>query len=324
MSFRRFRSPAGVAAVCLAYAALPLMAQAPSAALKFDVASVKVAESPMSTMQAGRGMVSGAPVFSGTRVDIGSMAMTNLIATAYHQDVRRITGPAWMSQSFFAIQAVMPEGATKEQFPEMLKALLEERFHLVARLAVSDQTAYALTVAKNGHKLKSPREVDRSGCDTWRDDPQFSGAQTCNVAQTTDGTRTSLTIRTDSKFGPSRTSISKTTYEMEFYGITMSQLTEYLTTTVMSGPSNRAQVPFTQVIDRTDLPGKWDVTVERVFEDVATSPEGGPVIPIPITPTLIANELTAGLSKVGLKLEKTTAPVEMLVVDHLDQVPTEN
>jgi len=26
----------------------------------------------------------------------------------------------------------------------------------------------------------------------------------------------------------------------------------------------------------------------------------------------------------GLNLEKTTAPVEMLVVDHLDQVPTEN
>jgi hypothetical protein len=184
-------------------AAFGVMAQTPVSGPKFEVASVKVSQSPMEMIRAGRGMVSGAPVFSGTRVEIGSMAMKNMIAAAYRLDLQHVTGPAWTTQTFFAIQAVMPDGATKEQFPEMLRALLEERFHLVAQRSVSDQPAYVLTVAKNGLKLKAASEVDRSGCDQWRDDPAFSGAKTCSVVQQPDGDRTTVTIRTDSKWGPS-------------------------------------------------------------------------------------------------------------------------
>ena len=72
------------------------------------------------------------------------------------------------------------------------------------------------------------------------------------------------------------------------------------------------------------MPEKWDVTVERAFEDVALSPQDGPTVPIPMTPALIAGELMRGFTKMGLSLEKITAPVEMVVVDRLDQTPTEN
>jgi uncharacterized protein (TIGR03435 family) len=284
---------------------------------------VKATQSPMAMMQAGKGMVSGAPVFSGTRVEIGSMALKNMIAMAFHQDIQKTTVPAWTANSFFSIQAVLPEGATKEQFPDMLRTLIEERFHLVAHRVTSDQTAYALTIAKGGHKMKPPREVDKSGCETWTDDRQMAGAKMCTLSQMADGARSSLTIRTDSKYGPSRTAISKTVSDTEFYAITMPQLAEYLSATILSGASGR-QNAFAQVVDRTELPGKWDVVVERVFEDVALSPQDGPTIPIPITPTLIANELMRGFSRMGLGMEKTTAPVEMLVVDSVDQMPTEN
>jgi len=269
---------------------MALMAQTAAPGLKFEVASVKVAQSPMEMMRAGK-MVAGGTNFSGTRVDIGSMAMKNMLASAYRMDLQRITAPAWTAQAYFSIQAVMAEGATKEQFPEMLRALLEERFHLVARRETSDQTAYALTIAKGGNKMKPPREVDKTGCDTWTDDRQFTGAQMCSSSATTDGGRTSLTVRTDSRFGPSRSSISKTVSDTEFYAITMPQLAEYLTNTILAGPAGR-QIPYAQAIDRTELQGKWDVTVERVFEDVALSPQDGPTIPIPITPGLIAGELT--------------------------------
>jgi uncharacterized protein (TIGR03435 family) len=142
---------------------VPLMAQAPT--LKFEVASVKVSQSPMEMIRAGRGGAMGGLTFSGTRVEIGSIALKNLVATAYRTDIQHVTGPAWTLQAFFSIQAVMPEGATKEQFPEMMQALLAERFHLAAHKETSDQPAYALAVGKNGHKLKAAGEVDRSGCD---------------------------------------------------------------------------------------------------------------------------------------------------------------
>jgi uncharacterized protein (TIGR03435 family) len=133
---------------------------------KFEVASVKATQSLMELMRAGRGGGPVGTVFSGTRVEIGSMALKSLVATAYRTDIQHVTGPAWTLQSYFTIQAVMPEGATKDQFPEMLRALLEERFHLTAHKETSDQPAYALTVAKNGPKLKPAADVDRSGCDT--------------------------------------------------------------------------------------------------------------------------------------------------------------
>ncbi len=160
-------------------------------------------------------------VFSGSRVEISSIAMKYLIATAYRTDVQHITAPPWTLQSVFAIQAVMPAGATKEQVPDMLKALLEERFHLVARRETSDQPAYALTVAKSGPKLKTPVDVDRSGCDTWTDDRVTSGAKICSTVLQPDGDHITLTIRTDTKWGPQRTELSKPRSDVQFFAVTM-------------------------------------------------------------------------------------------------------
>lgn len=320
----RMKGAANAAAVAITACLLvPLMAQAPSAGLKFEVASVKPAQSPMESFRAGRGMVSGAPVFSGARVEIGSMALKNMIAAAYRTDIQHVSGPLWTLQAFFAVQAVMPDGATEEQFPELLQALLAERFHLTARRETSDQPAYSLTVAKNGPKMKAPGEADRSGCDTWNDDRQISGAKTCSVVLQPDTDRTTLTIRTDSRWGPMRTELSRRASEVEFFAITMPQLADYLTGVLKAGPG-LAQAAYVPILDRTEIQGKWRLTVERIFNDAALSPPDGPVQHMPITTSVIENELASGISKMGLKLEKTTAPVEMIVIDHVDQTPTEN
>jgi uncharacterized protein (TIGR03435 family) len=42
--------------------------------------------------------------------------------------MRLIAGPDWIAQTKVVIQARMPQGATRDQLPEMLKALLTERF----------------------------------------------------------------------------------------------------------------------------------------------------------------------------------------------------
>ena len=112
--------------------------------------------------------------------------------------------------------------------------------------------------------------------------------------------------------------------EKEFFAITMPQLVDYLAGALKSAGPGLAQGPYVPILDRTELQGQWRLTVERVFVDNALSPPDGPVQRMPITTSVVADELAVGLSKMGLKLEKTTAPIEMIVVDHLDQTPTEN
>jgi uncharacterized protein (TIGR03435 family) len=313
----------GVASVvCLA--ALQLVhAQAPATEPKFEVASIKPSQSPMEMMRAGRGMGAAGPVFSGQHVQIGTMAVSNMIAAAYRSDVSHLTEPAWTTTTYFSVEAVMPEGTTKDQFPEMIRALLTDRFHLSAHKAMTDLPAYVLTLAKPGTKLKPPAELDKTGCDAWRDDPQFPGAKVCMASEMADGVRNAITIRTDSKMGPQRFTTKREGSVMELYKITVPQFADYLGGAIMAVP-NRNQYPIMQVIDKTGLEGQFHISVEREFEDAALSPADGPVQRIPITPDLVANEIMRGLSKEGLKLEKTTAPVEMVVVDRIDQAPTEN
>ena len=66
----------------------------------------------------------------------------------------QITGPHWMATTRSDILARMPEGAIKEQVPEMLQALLAERFKLAIRHESGEQQAYALVAGEDGPKLK--------------------------------------------------------------------------------------------------------------------------------------------------------------------------
>jgi uncharacterized protein (TIGR03435 family) len=60
--------------------------------------------------------------------------------------------------------AVVPEGATKEQFRAMLRNLLVERFHLRYHRETRELPLYELRVGPGGHKLKptanEPAETD--------------------------------------------------------------------------------------------------------------------------------------------------------------------
>jgi uncharacterized protein (TIGR03435 family) len=54
----------------------------------------------------------------------------------------------------FEVLAKIPDGATREQIPEMLVALLAERFKLAAHREKRNIPVYALIVANGGPKLK--------------------------------------------------------------------------------------------------------------------------------------------------------------------------
>ena len=75
----------------------------------------------------------------------------------------RLVGPAWMGDAAtdwtdgpaFDIFAKLPEGASRDQVPAMLRNLLATRFKLTTHREYREQPVYALVAAKGGLTLQS-------------------------------------------------------------------------------------------------------------------------------------------------------------------------
>jgi hypothetical protein len=88
------------------------------------------------------------------RVRLENWALLDLIAAAYSVRATQVSGPAWLSDQIFDIEAKAPDGAPKEELNAMLQSLLEERFGLKVHRDTRTGQGFALVVGKNGPKLK--------------------------------------------------------------------------------------------------------------------------------------------------------------------------
>src|SRR5437667_6809863 len=125
----------------------------------FEVASIK-ASAPLSTLIAQR--VRFGMTISGARFDC-RMSLNDLIAAAYRIKTDQIAGPEWLTSQRFEIHATIPEDTSKDQVPEMIQTLLEERFKLKAHRENKEQQVYALVVSKEGPKLMNADDVSDAG-----------------------------------------------------------------------------------------------------------------------------------------------------------------
>jgi uncharacterized protein (TIGR03435 family) len=148
-----------------------LFGQTAGTPLSFEVASVKPASAPIATKDAytegyNAGMraalASQGLRIVGQRVTVTDNSLKDLIRLAYQVKDYQISAPAWMAAEKYEIAAVMPAGATRSQAPEMLRTLLEERFHLKLHRETRKLAAYALVAAKGGPKL-TPSAVPANG-----------------------------------------------------------------------------------------------------------------------------------------------------------------
>jgi uncharacterized protein (TIGR03435 family) len=253
----------------------------------FEVASIKPAVDP--GRQPALCLVPCVPGerlrVDGSRVDIGFMSLHRLILMAYRVKPYQLIGPEWMKSQKFDIVAKIPDGVRKDQVPEMLTALLAERFKLVTHRDSKEQQVYALVVGKNGPKLKE----STSEADEFTSDP-------------------ALTTPPGDPYGPLRTSRSKWT----LLKVTMSGLAEVLST-FLEHP----------VVNMTNLDGNY-----QIGWDAPTPPRPEPgQSPSEITRAMnsaTADAMIKAINEAGLKLEPRKAPVEMIMVDHLEKLPTNN
>jgi bla regulator protein BlaR1 len=188
-------------------------------------------------------------------------------------------GPAWIGTERWDIEA--KTDAVQGQLPPaqsgaLLRALIEDRFQLKARLENKEIPVYELVVTKNGSKLKPNPE-----------DP----AKAKRSAMLGNGTGT-------------------------FTNSSMAVLAARL-----------SQQLGRPVIDRTDLKGGYDFTLEWT----PASGEGGAELlglPPRAEPPAAGESngpsiFTALQDQLGLKLESTKGPADILVIDHVER-PSEN
>lgn len=212
-----------------------------------------------------------------------------VLAEAFQVKGYQIAGPSWLDEDCFEIVAKMPEGATSVQIPAMLQALLAERFKLVAHKENRPRPVYALVVDKGGPKFK---EAD-------------------------------LTFRRGS-LRPGQVMFRSTVDTQGFKGaMTIARVAQFL-----SYRLDRPVQDFTGLNGTYDIDLAWvhDPTIERrasgttYAADTAALGDTRTDLPAPPTATLF----TAIRESLGLKLESRNEPVEMLVIDRIERVPTAN
>jgi len=310
-------------------------AKPPAGGWTFEVATIKTAKMPaMADFMNGKAHVGMKT--DKARVDIGFVSLSDLICLAYKVKSYQISGPDWLtsgglSGQRFDVLAKMPEGADKEQVPEMLQALLAERFKLAVHHDTKEHSVYALVVGKGGSKLKElpadPPPAAAEKADPVPGEEPAPAADTSpqvkDVKRNADGSGTA-TVRTPD--GNVKMSYGQNGMHLEYEKITMDKLAEGLT-----------QLTDRPVVDMTEMKGNYQLALDLAMEDLqnaarkfgAMGPGAGPAAGGTNTlPSDAASDPSGSIFKsvqqLGLKLEPRKTPVDVIVVDHLEKMPTDN
>src|SRR5687767_15863908 len=128
----------------VAIAVGPLKAQ--TALPAFDVASVRPNQS---------GSQNSSSRAAGNRYTATNVSLVSLLRVAFGIQEFQIDGqPRWADLDRFDIVATIPDGGRFEDWPLMVQALLRDRFKLRFHREQRQAPVYAMTMTKNGHKLK--------------------------------------------------------------------------------------------------------------------------------------------------------------------------
>jgi uncharacterized protein (TIGR03435 family) len=94
------------------------------------------------------------------RLDWGLGSLADMIQYAFRVKNYQVSAPDWVRSSRWNILARLPEGGTPSQVPEMMQAMLADRFGLKVHHEKREQPVYALEVAKGGPRLESSEPSD--------------------------------------------------------------------------------------------------------------------------------------------------------------------
>src|SRR6478736_8754004 len=134
------------------------LAAAQSPDLQFDVATIRPAAT-INPQDLLTGKLNVGVSVNGKQVSIRYQSIRDLAVAAWEVKPFDVKAPDWMGQQRFDITALLPDGATEKDMPQLLRSLLRDRFKMVAHKESKDADVYALLEAKGGYKMKPSPEV---------------------------------------------------------------------------------------------------------------------------------------------------------------------
>jgi uncharacterized protein (TIGR03435 family) len=270
----------------------------------FEVASIKVDKSVDEDMHANFPLSLGAnfrPV--GNLFSVTNEPLRTLIGFAYKLSVGQtrflMPGlPSWVDQARFDISArAAIDNPTKDQFRLMVQSLLADRFELTMHHETRQVPISELVLAKPGKTgPQLTPHVDDAKCGAaGRLDapPQSADAFTFPCG--------AIVIGAAPPTAPGRVTGGGRDVSMDY-------IAAFLTGTAYQGVSSDRLV-----VNRTGLDGEYDFWVEMVPQ--FNGPAQSAIPPDPNGPTF----LEALQDQLGLKLKSTTGPVDILVIDHIEE-----
>jgi uncharacterized protein (TIGR03435 family) len=253
----------------------------------FEVVSVK----PVDFLTVARATGTGFHIEPG-RVYC-NCALSLMLQNAYGIRPYRMIAPPGLPTPtvIFHLDARFPAGATTDQIPVMMRAMLADRFHIQAHREFRDEPVYALKVAPGGLKLTpSP------------------------PAPPPDPSVPPPLISFFPSVAPGSISMNGNSGELRIHGsFTMAKLVWFL-----SSDMDR------EVVDQTGLTAEFEIELNARIPDrrlvapgIAQWAEDDPrMANIP--------PIFSEIQKLGLRLEPSRAPVEHLVIDKMESTPTPN
>jgi uncharacterized protein (TIGR03435 family) len=273
----------------------------PPAPIEFEVADVQ--PSAPGTDQTGGFQPGG-------RMDLKAFSLKDLIMLAWslNSDEMIMGAPKWLDSERFDIvakasTAALTAGPKNEPSPGialdtlrlMLRALLVDRFKMTTHYETRPVSAYALVPAKP--KLTKADPSNRTRC---KEGPGADGKDPRNT----------------------HPMLSRL---VSCQNMTMAQFAEQLPT--------MSEYVQTSVADATGLEGAWDFTLSFSSLGMTGGGDGrsGDARPSSATSTAAATEPNGALSlfdaverQLGLKLKLQKRSLPILVIDHVEQKPTDN
>jgi uncharacterized protein (TIGR03435 family) len=266
-------------------------------AVRFDVASIKPnIAGPTSMLSA----------FRGRRFTARYVTVKSLICTAYGQVEHTLAneqvsgGPGWLESDRFDVEATAPgtPDSPRGTFPApmlaMLRSLLEERFQLQTHFVTKQLPVYELVLARYDGTLGARLRRRAIDCVAG----QLATRESRNLFNPAPAERRSC----GGQIFPGTLTAN---------GLTMTNLADALT----------SRVPGVDriVVDGTGLAGTFDVDLTWRFETQDETIRALLPPPDPNAPSLF----TALQEQLGLRLEPTRGPVDVLLVDHVER-PTDD
>lgn len=272
---------------------------AQSAGPQFEVASIRAFDPAQGPAAVGLHM-------DRAQLRAVGLSLKDYLSTAYNIKALLISGPHWTETDRFDITATLPPGVTPSQVPEMLQALLADRFQLKLHKDQKEFPVYALVAGKGPLKLKESPPDPNANKD------EANGTFNNGTISFVDGVTVSYLDGSSFYFGNNRVEVKK---------LNMTQFTRDV-----------ERFSDRQIVDMTGLTGQYDFTVSLSPQDSQAMmlrsllwlnqklpPEAQQFLDS-TSPAALGD----ALRQVGLKLEPRKAPLDILVIDNALKTPIPN